>query len=77
MKKDDDRIERRLIWVAKILWHIVMILAGFTAGAFCVEEPAQNIPCAVYLTGVCLLLTGMYLWCDWRGIFDTPRGDRG
>ena len=69
MKKDDDRIERRMIWTAKILWHIGMILAGFTGGASFVEGPEQNIPCAVYLTGVCLLLTGLYLWCDWRDVF--------
>ena len=77
MKKDDDRMERRLIWVAKILWHIVIILSGFTAGASFMEGPEQNIIRAVLLTGLCLLMTGLYLWGDWRGIFDTPRGDRG
>lgn len=77
MKKDYDRIERRLIWVAKILWHIVIILSGFTAGASFIEGPEQSISRANFLMGLCLLMTGLYLWGDWQGIFDTSRGDRG
>lgn len=73
MKKDDDRIERRLIWVAKILWHIVIILSGFTAGASFIEGPEQDIFRAGFLTGLCLLMTGLYLWCDRRDVFRTPR----
>lgn len=74
MKKDDDRIERRLIWVAKILWHIGIILSGFTAGASFIEGPEQSISRGVLLMGLCLLMTGQYLWFDWLGIFETPRG---
>lgn len=73
MKKDDDRIERRLIWAAKILWHIVIILSGFTAGASFIEGPEQSISRAVLLMGLCLLMTGLYLWADWRDVFRTPR----
>lgn len=72
MKKDDDRIERRLIWAAKILWHIAIILSGFLAGVSFTEGPEHDIIRTVCLMGLCLLLTGLYLWCDWRDVFRTP-----
>lgn len=53
-------------WAAEILFHLVMVLGGFTAGCFLAPGERQDVAMGIYLAAVAVCVTGLHLYKEWR-----------
>lgn len=63
MKKtnwDKDR------WIAEILFHLVMVLGGFTAGCFLAPGERQDVAMGIYLAAVTVCVACLHIYLNWR-----------
>lgn len=53
-------------WIAKIIWHVDMVLCAFSAGCFLMTGPKQDTAVGIYIGVVTVLLVALYLYSEWR-----------
>jgi H+/gluconate symporter-like permease len=56
-------------WIMEILWHIAMVLGGFTAGANLMPGPKQDVAVGIYIAAATVCLAGLHLfhlYTEWR-----------